>query len=141
MLRFDFQVSKNEVEYEALLAGLRLAKDVGAKQLTDLSDSLLVTNQINGMYEAMDPRMQKYLDAVCSLTNTFKKFSIKQIFRGKNARADALSKLASTLYDHLTKKVLVEVLPERSIDIQRVNIVSTTPEWTSPYVDDYSRME
>lgn len=52
-----------------------------------------------------------------------------------NARADALSKLASTLYEHLMKKVLFGVLPEKSIDNQRVNTVLTTPEWTKPYVD------
>ena len=48
---------------------------------------------------------------------------------------DALSKLASTSFDHLTKKVLVEELPQRSIDNQNVNIVSTTLERTKPYVD------
>ena len=50
-------------------------------------------------------------------------------------RADALSKLASTSYDYLKKKVLVEVLPERSIDNQKVNTISTIPECTKPYVD------
>ena len=33
-LRFDFHTSNNEVEYEALLAGLRLAKQMGAKSVT-----------------------------------------------------------------------------------------------------------
>nr|KAJ0187504.1 hypothetical protein LSAT_V11C900490490 [Lactuca sativa] len=116
VFRFNFQVSNNEAEYQALLAGLRLAKEVCAKKLAALSDSVLMINQINGTYEDKDPRMQKYLDAVHSLTNTFKSFSIKQISQGKNGREDTLSKLASTSYDHLTKKVLVEVLPERSID-------------------------
>lgn len=43
-LRFKFQVSNNKAEYEAILEGLRLAKEGGAKQLTALSDLLLVTN-------------------------------------------------------------------------------------------------
>nr|KAJ0209621.1 hypothetical protein LSAT_V11C400160500 [Lactuca sativa] len=55
-LRFDFQVSKNEVEYEALLADMRLAKEVSAKQLAALKDSLLVTNQINGNMRKRTPR-------------------------------------------------------------------------------------
>nr|KAJ0194140.1 hypothetical protein LSAT_V11C800404620 [Lactuca sativa] len=114
---------------------LRLAKEVGAKQLADLNDSLLVTNQINGTYGVKDPRMQKYLDAVHNISSTFKCFPIKQISQGKNARADALRKLASTSYDHLTKKVLVEELLERSIDNQKVNTISAPPEWTKPFVD------
>ena len=32
-IRFGFQASNNEVEYEALLAGLKLAKAVGADRL------------------------------------------------------------------------------------------------------------
>lgn len=35
-LRFNFQVSNNESEFEALLEGLRLAQEVGAKRLVDL---------------------------------------------------------------------------------------------------------
>nr|KAJ0215520.1 hypothetical protein LSAT_V11C300104620 [Lactuca sativa] len=49
---------------KALLASLRLAKEVGAKQLASLIDSLLITNHVNGTYEAKDLRLQKYLDAV-----------------------------------------------------------------------------
>nr|KAJ0228342.1 hypothetical protein LSAT_V11C100041710 [Lactuca sativa] len=59
--------------------------------------------------------MQKYLDATRNLTQSFKSFQIKQIPRGENTKADALSKLASASLDHVTKKVLIEVLEERSI--------------------------
>ncbi|KAI5333123.1 hypothetical protein L3X38_023253 [Prunus dulcis] len=41
-LRFKFQASNNEAEYEALLAGLRLAKERDAKQIQIFSDSQLV---------------------------------------------------------------------------------------------------
>ncbi|XP_023745788.1 uncharacterized protein LOC111893943 [Lactuca sativa] len=40
-LRFDFHTSNNEAEYEALLAGLRLARQMGAKAVTALTDSRL----------------------------------------------------------------------------------------------------
>ena len=38
-LRFGFNASNNEAEYEALLAGLRLARDVQARSLEINSDS------------------------------------------------------------------------------------------------------
>lgn len=41
----SFKVSNNEVEYEALLAGIRLAKDLVEKKLTIYYDSQLITNQ------------------------------------------------------------------------------------------------
>ncbi|KAL0395968.1 UNVERIFIED_CONTAM: hypothetical protein Scaly_0045200 [Sesamum calycinum] len=51
-LRFNFDASNNEAEYEALLAGGRLAQAAGAKYLRAYSDSQLVVNQVNGDYEA-----------------------------------------------------------------------------------------
>ena len=41
-LKFRFQANNNEAEYEALIAGLKLAKDVGAEKLEIYSDSMLV---------------------------------------------------------------------------------------------------
>ncbi|KAK3021082.1 hypothetical protein RJ639_046103 [Escallonia herrerae] len=45
-LRFQFQASSNEVEYEALLAGIRLAHSLKVDSLSAHSDSQLVVNQI-----------------------------------------------------------------------------------------------
>ena len=42
-----FKVSNNEVEYEALLHGLRLAVSLGIKRLLVYGDSLLVVQQVN----------------------------------------------------------------------------------------------
>ncbi|KAK3027091.1 hypothetical protein RJ639_040923 [Escallonia herrerae] len=56
-IRFDFQASNNEAEYEALLAGIRLAHSLKVDSLSAHSDSQLVVNQILGEYEARDERM------------------------------------------------------------------------------------
>ncbi|XP_072058168.1 uncharacterized protein [Arachis hypogaea] len=61
-LRFDFPTFNNQAKYEALLAGLKLAKEVGAKRLIVFSDSQVVTSQINDTYQAKDPNIKKYLD-------------------------------------------------------------------------------
>ena len=42
-LRFSFKVSNNQAEYEALITGLQLAKEMGVDSLTMKSDSQLVT--------------------------------------------------------------------------------------------------
>ncbi|PNX58277.1 gag-pol polyprotein [Trifolium pratense] len=44
-LRFAFKASNNQAEYEALIAGMKLAKDMEVKDLKAMSDSQLVTNQ------------------------------------------------------------------------------------------------
>jgi len=40
-LHFNFKASNNQVEYEALIAGLNLAGDMGVKQLRCLTNSQL----------------------------------------------------------------------------------------------------
>ncbi|GJX14817.1 reverse transcriptase domain-containing protein [Tanacetum coccineum] len=119
-LRFRFDATNNEEKYEALIAGLRKAEQIGIKNLQANVDSRLVANQVNGTYIAKEPGMIKYLEKVKALTSTFKEFSIKQVPRGENKKADALSKIASTSFTHLSKQVLVEELKEKSIDEKEV---------------------
>ena len=47
-LRFRFEASNNEAEYEALIFGLHLATDIGVKDISVTCDSLLIVNQIQG---------------------------------------------------------------------------------------------
>ncbi|GKB72558.1 reverse transcriptase domain-containing protein [Tanacetum coccineum] len=85
-----------------------------------IDDSRLVANQVNGIYVAKEPGMVKYLEKVKNLASTFKEFSIKQVPRGENKKADALSKMASTSFAHLSKQVLVEELKEKLIDEKEI---------------------
>ena len=41
-LKFGFEASNNEAEYEALIAGLKLARDIGARLIRALLGSMLV---------------------------------------------------------------------------------------------------
>ncbi|XP_012851511.1 PREDICTED: uncharacterized protein LOC105971204 [Erythranthe guttata] len=65
--RFDFKASNNEAEYEALIAGIRLALAAGARKLIVHSDSQLVVNQVLGNYEAKEESMAKYLALALTL--------------------------------------------------------------------------
>ena len=59
-LKFDFQATNNQTEYEALVAGLRLVKEVGAEMLSIKSDSQLVIAQIKGDYKVKEPLLARY---------------------------------------------------------------------------------
>ncbi|GJZ25097.1 reverse transcriptase domain-containing protein [Tanacetum coccineum] len=119
-MRFRFDATNNEAEYEALIAGLRIAGKMGIKNLQAKVDSKLVANQVNGLYIAKESGMVQYLNKVKTLAKSFKEFSIKQIPRSENKKADALSKIASTSFAHLNKQVLVEELKEKSIDEKEI---------------------
>ncbi|GJZ82320.1 reverse transcriptase domain-containing protein [Tanacetum coccineum] len=119
-MRFRFEATNNEAEYEALIAGLRIAEQMGVKNLQANVDSRLVANQVNGFYTAKESGMVQYLNKVKTLAKSFKEFSIKQIPRSENKKADALSKIASTSFAHLNKQVLVEELKEKSINEKEI---------------------
>ena len=64
MVCLNFPTTNNEVEYETLVAGLDLAKAVGAASVVIYYDSQVITNQVNGDYECKGERMKRYLDQV-----------------------------------------------------------------------------
>ena len=51
-LHFEFNASNNEAEYEALIAGLRLAEQMGVKDLQVCSDSNLIVQQVTEEFKA-----------------------------------------------------------------------------------------
>jgi len=69
--RLGFSASNNESEYEALVAGIKLAQRMGIRDIHAHSDSQLVTIQFHGEYEAKDERMEAYLELVKNLTQQF----------------------------------------------------------------------
>ncbi|GJR54550.1 reverse transcriptase domain-containing protein [Tanacetum coccineum] len=119
-LRFRFDATNNEAKYEALIAGLKIAEQMGVENLQANVDSRLVANQVNGTYVAKETDMIRYLEKVKALTSSFKAFLIKQVPRNENKKADVLSKIASTSFAHLSKQVLVEELKEKSISATEV---------------------
>ncbi|XP_074374255.1 uncharacterized protein LOC141714647 [Apium graveolens] len=93
-IRFDFPLTNNEAEYEALLAGMELARSLEAKHLRAFSDSMLVVKHLMGEYEQRDPRTKAYVAKVKDASLSFETFELSQIGKKNNARADALSRLS-----------------------------------------------
>ncbi|GJU51958.1 reverse transcriptase domain-containing protein [Tanacetum coccineum] len=108
--RFRFEATNNEAEYEALIAGLRIAEQMGVKNLQAHVDSRLVANQVNSSYIAKEPGMVQYLNKVKTLAKSFKEFSIKQIPPSENKKADALK--GNTWMTPICEYLEKEILPE-----------------------------
>ncbi|XP_072054271.1 uncharacterized protein [Arachis hypogaea] len=133
-IRYDFPVSNNQAEYEALLAGLNLAREVGAKVLEVNTDSQVVCSQINGSYQTRDPLLQQYLNKVNELKEGFENVSIQHVPRERNARADLLSKLASTKSGHGNRSLIQEAVKSPSVSTEiNAHLTSSNREsWTYP---------
>ncbi|XP_020230287.1 uncharacterized protein LOC109811062 [Cajanus cajan] len=121
-LRFEFRASNNQAEYKALLAGMVLAKEMGATSLSARSDSQLITGQVAGTFQAKDPQLAKYLEKVKLLSDNFREFTLNHVPREQNSRADLLSKLASTkkpvAVDYFSK--WIEAEPIATISAEKV---------------------
>ena len=95
-LRFAFKASNNQAEYEALIAGMLLAKEMGAQNLLVKSNSQLITGQVSGEFQAKDPQMAAYLKYVQLLRGAFNALELIHVPREQNGRAYLLAKLASS---------------------------------------------
>ena len=84
-LRFGFQASNNEAEYEAVIAGLNLARSMEVDRLEVCSDSQLVVRQIEDAYEAKGEKMILYLKKVRDLLKKFVLVQVKHIPRAENS--------------------------------------------------------
>ena len=94
-LRFGFKASNNEVEYEALIARLNLAKEIKVESSEIYSDSQLVVCQVINEYQMRGEKMAAYLEKAKDLLSTLSSYTIQQVLRAQNSQADALARLAS----------------------------------------------
>ncbi|KAL0416730.1 UNVERIFIED_CONTAM: hypothetical protein Slati_3504900 [Sesamum latifolium] len=108
-IKFGFKASNNEAEYEALVIGMRMAHETGAKHLLAYSDSQLVVKQVEGTYEAKE-----------------------KIPREENAKADSLSKLASSLEDCRTRHITIHYSLRQ--DPPAVQPITTGEDWRTPII-------
>ncbi|KAK1562785.1 hypothetical protein Q3G72_017018 [Acer saccharum] len=88
-LRFDFKATNNQVEYEALITGLRVCIALGADKVEIFHDSQVIVNQVLYEYQARDESMIAYLKLEKGLLGRFKEYKIVQIPGEKNEQVDA----------------------------------------------------
>ncbi|PON50978.1 Ribonuclease H, partial [Parasponia andersonii] len=75
-LHFKFSASNNEAEYEALIARLKLAREMKVEMIEVYSNSQLVICQIICDYQARGEKIMAYLKEVRRLFSTFITYNI-----------------------------------------------------------------
>ncbi|KAL0311289.1 UNVERIFIED_CONTAM: hypothetical protein Sangu_2423600 [Sesamum angustifolium] len=103
-VKFDFKASNNEKEYEALLIGMKMAHEAGAKH----------------------PQIVK-------LKTSFESFQFTQIPKEENIKADRLSKLASSLENCRMKHITIQYLPNPRAPLV-IQVVSYVEDWRTALV-------
>ena len=70
-VKLEFATTNNQAEYEALIAGLELAKAVKADRVKIRTDSQLVANHVSERFQLRDGRMEQYLKKVKQMIRKF----------------------------------------------------------------------
>jgi ribonuclease HI len=76
VIQIEFPATNNIAEYEGLVTGLRLAKELGIRQLLIRGDSQLVAKQVQKGYDCNDDKMADYLAEVRRMEKFFDGFKV-----------------------------------------------------------------
>jgi len=87
--------TNNQGEYQALIKGLELLKEVHADAIEIFGDSMLVINQLAGSYECRSEILITYYEKIMQLLREFKDFRLEHVPRLHNEEANRLAQHAS----------------------------------------------
>jgi ribonuclease HI len=82
--------TNNVAEYRAVLKGIERAAALGASRVELVNDSELVARQLQGAYKVKHPAMRPLYEQAVAALQGFAGWTIRNVPRAQNARADAL---------------------------------------------------
>jgi ribonuclease HI len=110
LYKMEFNTIDNVAEYEALVLGMRDAKEMGIKEITIFGDAELIIQQVRNAYRTKNPQLKNYRNEVWDLVDDFfLAFNISFISREENTAADSLAVSASLLKVPLLPMVKIDV--------------------------------
>ncbi len=86
--------TNNQAEYRALIAGLKKALNLGAKEVVVRADSELMVKQLLGQYRVKNADLKPLFEEARRLTGGLASFKITAIPRERNKEADNLANQA-----------------------------------------------
>jgi ribonuclease HI len=90
-VRLEFTCMNNQAEYEGLLHGLELLREMEVKEVEALGDSNLVIQQIKGECGYLDKTLNEYLEQCLDILRLLDSFRRSHISSEDNRRANILA--------------------------------------------------
>lgn len=90
------RTTNNVAEYGALISSLEESRRRGARKIRIYSDSLLLVNQMTGLYRVRNERILPLWNAAQALIKHFDAWEIRHIPRKANKEADRLANMAAS---------------------------------------------
>ena len=86
-----FDCTNNVAEYEALILGLKMTKELKIKKVSIYGYLKLVINEDKGICQAKHPRMRAYINVVLDLLQDIPEYQFVTVPREQNAIENALA--------------------------------------------------
>ena len=133
--KYEFSLSivatstNNQAEYQALIKGLELLKEVHADAVEIFGDSMLVINQLPGIYECRSEVLLTYYEKSLQFLKKFKDFRLEHVPRLHNEEANRFAQDASryqpilntlsTISANDWRKEIIDYLKDPSEKVER----------------------
>ncbi|XP_050233412.1 uncharacterized protein LOC126681899 [Mercurialis annua] len=136
-----FQCTNNQAEYEALIIGLEVLAELGAKAIQVKGDSLLVIKQVIGEFKCESDVLIKYCNKAKHLMDGFSKTWIEFTERAENEEANNLAQHGSGYKIMAGFEVIERTTPclhTRGIvpdDCRSAYHLDTTADWRKELID------
>lgn len=140
VIHFSFQTTNNAAEYETLLASLDLAKELKIKSLVVETDSQLVANQVQGLYEVKEQNLKVYKESAQNAMKFFESIQINLIKRDCIEEEDVLAKLNATRSSNKEKWIHVSSLISPSIQ-ENLEITVVKNDWRNEIINSIKGVE
>ncbi|XP_073270596.1 uncharacterized protein [Primulina huaijiensis] len=137
-LNLGFPCTNNQAKYEALVIGLEILKDLGARELLTSGDSQLVLKQLSGEFKCTSLSLAPYYTTASQLLDDFKEVSLVHVPRQEIWEAEELAQVASRLKmsPELTHRlVLIQKrnhpsIQQRGIQVDTLNLdINLAGDW------------
>lgn len=116
-VRLEYFCTNNQAEYEALLLGLQILESMEVKNIEAFGDSLLVVQQVSGIYQCLDGSLNRYLEKCLEIVSNLDDFTISHISRGDNFRANDLAQQASGYHVSRGKLFVIEKPMHKNVPV------------------------
>jgi hypothetical protein len=92
---FRLLLHNNQDKYEVILLGLQILSSMSVKHVEAFGDSLLVVQQVTGVFQCFDGPLNVYLNKYLEIIALFDDFTVQHVSRDENAVVNDLVQQAS----------------------------------------------
>lgn len=133
--------TNNVAEYQAIIAGLKSAKEFAPDIINIFSDSQLVIRQLTGEYRVRSQRLKPYYKQAKNLLNCFSDYNLQHIGRENNQEADRLANIG--VDQAAQNKDKPEINPEKLVSElkKELNDFEITPDLKSVIAEMQTRTD